>query len=115
MACNKQSSVVRASFNLGQPIKHCLYGYEGVIVDVDAVFSLSDEWYQQRVLSGADKQQPWYLILVKNSSIQTYVAESCLIPLADRTTVNQSLLRQISAPALAGLQKHSWSIALPTT
>ena len=112
MAYNNQNSIVRASFNLGQPIKHSLYGYEGVIVDVDASFSLSDEWYQRQVFSGARKDQPWYLVLVKNSSIQTYVAESCLEELATQPRVNQSLLRQISDPALAGLQKHSWSIAL---
>ncbi len=107
MAYNNQNSIVRASFNLGQPIKHRLYGYEGVVVDVDASFSLSDEWYQRQVFSGASKNQPWYLILVKNSSIQTYVAESCLEQLATQPRVNQSLLRQISDPALAGLQKHS--------
>lgn len=73
-------SIVAAKFAIGQLITHSLYGYRGVIMDADPVFSLSDEWYQKMATSRPAKQQPWYHVLVNNSSIQTYVSESNLEP-----------------------------------
>ncbi|WP_241970501.1 MULTISPECIES: heat shock protein HspQ [Idiomarina] len=74
------NKMVSAKFAIGQLITHSLYGYRGVIIDADPVFSLSDEWYQRMATTRPSKQQPWYHVLVNNSSIQTYVSESNLDP-----------------------------------
>lgn len=72
--------MVTAKFAIGQLITHSLYGYRGVIIDADPDFSLSDDWYERMAKSRPAKQQPWYHVLVNNSSIQTYVAEYNLMP-----------------------------------
>ena len=36
-----------ANFHVGQLVQHALFGYRGVVVDVDADFQLSDEWYEE--------------------------------------------------------------------
>jgi len=70
--------MVEAKFSIGQLITHSLYGYRGVIIDADPCFTLSDSWYNKMATSKPAKDQPWYHILVNNSSIQTYVSESSL-------------------------------------
>lgn len=64
-----------AQFGPGQLIHHRLFGYRGVVVDVDPIFSLSEEWYEQVARSRPPKDQPWYHVLVDGSEQQTYVAE----------------------------------------
>ncbi|WP_290569598.1 heat shock protein HspQ [Idiomarina sp.] len=73
-------TMVRAKFAIGQLITHSLYGYRGVIIDADPEFSLSNDWYERMATTRPSKQQPWYHVLVNNSSIQTYVCESSLEP-----------------------------------
>ena len=65
----------RAEFGVGQLVQHRLFDYRGVIVDVDATFEGTEEWYQQVARSRPPKDQPWYHVLVDNSDHQTYVAE----------------------------------------
>ena len=64
-----------ANFEPGQIVDHLRFGYRGVIVDVDAVFSLSEEWYETVAKSRPPKEQPWYHILVDKALHTTYVAE----------------------------------------
>jgi len=62
-------------FFIGQVIHHKKFDYRGVIIDVDAEFEGSEEWYQQVALSRPPKDKPWYHVLVHNSNQLTYVAE----------------------------------------
>ena len=64
-----------AKFAVGQIVQHQLFAYRGVVVDVDATFQLSEEWYEQVALTRAPKDQPWYHVLVDDSDHVTYVAE----------------------------------------
>lgn len=68
-----------AKFSIGQLITHKLFDYRGVIIDVDANFQGTDEWYEQVALSRPPKNQPWYQVLVHNESLETYVAERNLL------------------------------------
>lgn len=67
--------VAVALFSPGQLISHKRFGYRGVVVDVDATFQLTDEWYDQVARSRPPKDQPWYHVLVDESETTTYVAE----------------------------------------
>jgi heat shock protein HspQ len=69
-----------AIVSVGQLIKHKLFHYRGVVIDVDPVFMLSDEWYEEVAKSRPPKDEPWYHVLVDNSSQQTYVAQRNLEP-----------------------------------
>lgn len=64
-----------ASFNIGQVIQHRNFNYRGVIVDVDASFQGTDEWYKENARSYPPKDSPWYHILVDDENVVTYVAE----------------------------------------
>ena len=46
--------------------------------DVDSVFSLSDEWYEQVATSRPPKDEPWYHVLVHGATHTSYVAEQNL-------------------------------------
>ena len=65
----------QAKFTIGQCIKHRLFDYRGVIVDVDPVFQGSDEWYEQVARTRPPKDEPWYRVLVHHAAHETYVAE----------------------------------------
>lgn len=67
-------------FSIGQLIHHRLFDYRGVIVDVDATFQSTDEWYEQVAKSSPPKDQPWYHVLVDGARHVTYVAERNLEP-----------------------------------
>lgn len=62
----------------GQLVVHRIDGYRGVVVSVDAVCKATDAWYQSEK-TNANRQQPWYRILVHASGgLSAYVAHSDL-------------------------------------
>lgn len=74
------TNITNAKFSVGDLIQHRLFGYRGVIVDVDLNFQLTDGWYEQVAKSRPPKNKPWYSVLVHGSSQSTYVAEQNLEP-----------------------------------
>ena len=62
-------------FSIGQLVHHVLFGYRGVVVDVDATFQGTESWYDQMAKSQPPKDEPWYHVLVDNAQHMTYVAE----------------------------------------
>lgn len=74
------SNVTHAKFSVGDVVHHRLFDYRGVIVDVDAEFGLTEEWYEEVAQSRPPKDQPWYHVLVHEATHVTYVAERNLKP-----------------------------------
>ncbi|MFQ5507878.1 MAG: heat shock protein HspQ [Leptospirillia bacterium] len=64
-------------FYAGQVVYHAIYGYRGVVVDVDPSCMADDSWYAAGE-SQPDRHQPWYHVLVHNSMQVTYAAQSSL-------------------------------------
>ena len=64
-----------AKFAVGNLICHKLFGYRGVIIDVDPEFQGTEEWYEAMARSRPPKDRPWYHVLVHLASHSTYVAE----------------------------------------
>ena len=64
-----------AKFAIGDLICHRLFGYRGVIIDVDPEFQGTEEWYEAMARSRPPKDRPWYHVLVHLASHSTYVAE----------------------------------------
>ena len=83
-----------ALFEIGQIVHHRLFGYRGVVLDVDANFQGGDEWYENMARSRPPKHQPWYHVLVDDSENNTYVAERNLEPASDLGPVRHYLLEQ---------------------
>lgn len=84
-----------ARFSPGDLIQHNRFGYRGVIVDVDATFSLSESWYDQVARSRPPKDRPWYHVLVDGSDGSDgsrYVAERHLEPDESGAPIRHPLL-----------------------
>ena len=60
-------------FNIGDIVKHRIYPFRGVIVDVDPVFSNTEEWYQSIPPEiRPSRNQPYYHLMAENT-------ETCLL------------------------------------
>ena len=81
-------------FSIGEVVGHKVFGYRGVIFDVDAKFMNSETWYQQMALSKPSKDQPWYHVLVHGKSHITYVAERNLCHILP-STIDHPLIEAI--------------------
>ncbi len=81
-----------ARFGPGDVIRHRRFGYRGVIVDVDPVFSGSDEWYEEVARSRPPRDAPWYHVLVHGADHTTYVAERHLELESEPAPVDHPLL-----------------------
>lgn len=73
-------STDHALFSVGQLIHHKLFGYRGVVIDVDPQFKGSDVWYKTATRTNPPREKPWYHVLVDGSEARTYVAERNLEP-----------------------------------
>ena len=83
-----------AKFQVGELIYHKLFDYRGVVVDVDANFSGSEEWYNTMARSIPPKDEPWYHVLVHQAVHSTYVAEKNLKPDGTGKPITHPLLKQ---------------------
>ena len=88
----------RADFDVGQVVHHRLFGYRGVVFDVDPVFCGTAEGYEQAAKSRPPRDQPWYHVLPDGVTHTTYVAQRNLEPL-DQTDedlpINHPLLERL--------------------
>ncbi len=64
-----------AKFGIGQVVYHERFEYRGVIVDVDASYQGTEEWYHEVARSKPPRDRPWYHVLVHQGDHTTYVAE----------------------------------------
>lgn len=69
-----------AKFSVGQLVRHQLFGYRGVIFDVDAEYAGSEEWYEEAARSRPPRDEPWYHVLPDGTHHTTYVAQRNLEP-----------------------------------
>ena len=81
-----------ARFAVGGLIHHRRFDYRGVVVDVDATFQGTDEWYEQMARSRPPRDAPWYHVLVHGETHMTYVAERNLEPDTSRAPIRHPLL-----------------------
>ena len=83
---------MRAKFAVGEIVHHLKVGYRGVVFEVDAQFSLTEEWYENVALSRPPRDRPWYHVLVDGAAHTTYVAERHLESSGDRAQIAHPLL-----------------------
>lgn len=91
-------AVAHARFSIGDVVQHRLFGFRGVVFDIDPVFANSDEWYEA-IPEGIrpEKEQPFYHLLAENgeSSYVAYVSQQNLAHDESREPVDH--------PAISGL------------
>ena len=69
-------------FNIGDIVKHRIYPFRGVIVDVDPEFSNTEEWYQSIPAEiRPSRNQPYYHLMAENTETfyTAYVSQQNLI------------------------------------
>ena len=69
------SGPANAKFAIGQVVTHQRFEYRGVVVDVDATYQGTEEWYHEVARSRPPRDAPWYHVLVHEADHATYVAE----------------------------------------
>lgn len=84
-----------ASFNIGQIIHHRNFNYRGVIVDVDANFQGTEEWYDENATSMPPKDAPWYHVLVDDENVMTYVSEANIEVDDEEAPIENPMLEEI--------------------
>jgi heat shock protein HspQ len=91
------TNISRANFSIGDLIHHRLFDYRGVVVDVDATFQSTEEWYETVARSRPPKDKPWYHVLVHGATHSTYVAEKNLEHDASAEPIRHPMLAQFFA------------------
>lgn len=79
------SKLVEAKFPIGQPVRHLIFGFRGVVFDIDPEFANTEEWYQSIPEEVRPrKDQPFYHLFAQNNHDQSpyiaYVSEQNLVP-----------------------------------
>src|SRR3546814_7909525 len=78
--------IAHARFCIGDVVKHRMFGFRGVVFDIDPVFANSEEWYQSIPQDmRPDRNQPFYHLLAENGE-SSYRSE-------EHTSELQSLMR----------------------
>ena len=67
-------AVAKATFGIGDVVRHRLFDFRGVVFDVDPVFTNSEDWYEAIPEAiRPSKDQPFYHLLAENAE-QSYIA-----------------------------------------
>ena len=75
-------NIKSTQFSIGQVVRHRVYPFRGVIVDVDPEFSNSEEWWLSIPEDiRPDRDQPFYHLFAENDSSYyvAYVSEQNLL------------------------------------
>ena len=103
--------MIASKFGVGQQVRHRLSGVLGVIVDVDAEYSLDEPKLEEVGAAEKLRAAPWYHVVMEDEEgeqVHTYVAE---IQLAGETSFEHpeqpsmdelaaSIRQQLQAPRL---------------
>ena len=66
--------ISHARYRIGDKVKHKIFGFRGVVFDVDPVFANSEDWYESiPVALRPVREQPFYHLLADNGE-QSYIA-----------------------------------------
>ncbi len=92
--------IISSKFNIGQQVRHKLLGFLGVIIDVDAEYSLYNDIKKKKInIKKKFQKSPWYHVIIENNNgypIYTYIAEFQLIWESEINHPNQPSLDKLS-------------------
>ncbi|MCP4494995.1 MAG: heat shock protein HspQ [Gammaproteobacteria bacterium] len=91
-------NIRNTQFNIGQVVRHRLFPFRGVIIDVDSEFNNSEDWWQSIPEEiRPRKDQPYYHLLAENESTayEAYVSEQNLLLDNSGEPVNHPLVVEV--------------------
>jgi heat shock protein HspQ len=80
---DRERSMRKAKFALGQVVRHRFYPFRGVVFDIDPIFNNSEDWWLAIPAEIRPvKDQPYYHLLAENAETEyiAYVSEQNLLP-----------------------------------
>lgn len=77
-----------ARFNIGDLVIHKQSRYRAIVVDIDPLFQASGRYNPQAPQREFATRNPWYRLLVDDSSQMTYVEECMLIADTSELPIN---------------------------
>jgi heat shock protein HspQ len=77
-----------AKFNIGDLVIHKRIRYRAIVVDVDPLFQASGNYNPQADKHEFATRNPWYRLLIDDSSQMTYVEECLLIADPSQQPIN---------------------------
>nr|WP_318382115.1 heat shock protein HspQ [uncultured Enterobacter sp.] len=103
--------MIASKFGIGQQVRHSLFGYLGVVVDIDAEYSLDEPSADEIAVNDDLRAAPWYHVVMEDDDglpMHTYLAEAQLSheivdehpeqPSLDELA--QTIRKQLQAPRL---------------
>lgn len=97
-AARNAPPIMHARFSIGDVVQHRLFGFRGVIFDVDPVFANTEEWYDAIPEDiRPDRDQPFYHLLAENGEA-SYVAY-----VSQQNIVMDESEEPIDHPAISGI------------
>ena len=96
-------------FNIGDIVKHRIYPFRGVIVDVDPEFSNTEEWYQSIPAEiRPSRNQPYYHLMAENTETfyTAYVSQQNLVDDGDNGPLEHPDLDEI----FTGMEKGKYHL-----
>ncbi|MBU9847231.1 heat shock protein HspQ [Rahnella ecdela] len=70
--------MIASKFGIGQQVRHRLLGYLGVVIDVDAEYSLEKPGVDDVAADDSMRTAPWYHVVMEDEEgqpVHTYLAE----------------------------------------
>ena len=95
--------------NIGDIVKHRIYPFRGVIVDVDPEFSNTEEWYQSIPAEiRPSRNQPYYHLMAENTETfyTAYVSQQNLVDDGDNGPLEHPDLDEI----FSGMKKGKYHL-----
>ena len=83
-----------AKFNIGDLVIHKNIRYRAIIVDIDPLFQASGRYNPRADKMDFATRNPWYRLLVDDSSQMTYVEENLLVPDTSQVPINNPNIHQ---------------------
>ncbi len=96
-------------FNIGDIVKHRIYPFRGVIVDVDPEFSNTEEWYESIPAEiRPSRNQPYYHLMAENTETfyTAYVSQQNLVDDGDNGPLDHPDLDEI----FSGMEKGKYHL-----
>lgn len=92
------SSHSTAKYSIGMPVRHRVYGFRGIIFDVDPEFDNTEEWYESIPEDVRPrKDQPYYHLFAETpdkSPYIAYVSEQNLVPDEDSDPIHHPAIAE---------------------
>ncbi|NWA44320.1 heat shock protein HspQ [Pseudomonas reactans] len=91
--------MIASKFGIGQQVRHRMLGYLGVVIDVDAEYSLEKPKVEELETDDSMRTAPWYHVVMedeKGEPVHTYLAEIQIDHEAARSHPEQSTLDDLA-------------------